>query len=393
MKKINKLFRTIGLLAQRECKRLTAKSIYLFAMVLVPIGLAFFFTSLMDEGLPHDIPIGIVDLDNTYYSHLVSRNMDSFSSSEVIATYSNVTDARKAMQNLNIYGFIVVPRNFTKNVMSFKPTKLSYYSNQAYMIPGALVYKDMRMLTTLANGAAKREFLKARGKTEEEYMPILNPISVDFHSLNNPWMNYSIYLCNTVVPGLFILLIFMITVFAIGDEIKQGTANQLMEVSHQNTFVALFGKLLPHTIIFSIVFIAYNSYLYGILHFPCNSGMWPVIALSILTVLASQAMGIFMIATLRTLRFGLSFASLWGIVALSITGLSFPIESMHPSLQIVGRLFPLRHYLTIYYDQALNGYDIMYSLNAFAALAAFLLLPILVIKPLKSILTKSIYIP
>ena len=44
---------------------------------------------------------------------------------------------------------------------------------------------------------------------------------------------------------------------------------------------------------------------------------------------------------LTTLRLGLSFASLWGVISFSISGFSFPVMAMNPVLQALSNLFPL----------------------------------------------------
>ena len=72
----------------------------------------------------------------------------------------------------------------------------------------------------LTSGAAARTMLYAKGATEDQAMAYLQPIVIDTHPLNNPWLNYSVYLCNTLIPGVLMLLIFMVTVYSIGVEIK-----------------------------------------------------------------------------------------------------------------------------------------------------------------------------
>lgn len=141
--------------------------------------------------------------------------------------------------------------------------------------------------------------------------------------------------------------------------IKDRTAREWLRMSNNSIYIALAGKLLPHTVIFFIMGIFYNIYLYGFLHFPCNSGILPMILATLCLVLASQCCGIVMIGTLPTLRLGLSFASLWGVISFSISGFSFPVMAMHPVLQALSNLFPLRHYFLIYVDQALNGYSMI----------------------------------
>ena len=57
----------------RECRRLKENHIYLFSMVIFPIFVTFFFTSLMNEGQPQDMPVGVVDLDNSATTRKLTR--------------------------------------------------------------------------------------------------------------------------------------------------------------------------------------------------------------------------------------------------------------------------------------------------------------------------------
>ena len=164
-------------------------------------------------------------------------------------------------------------------------------------------------------------------------------------------------------------------------------------MSNNSIYIALAGKLLPHTVVFFIMGIFYNVYLYGFLHFPCNSGIFPMIFATLCLVLASQCCCIVMIGTLPTLRLGLSFASLWGVISFSISGFSFPVMAMNPVLQALSNLFPLRHYFLIYVDQALNGYSMAYSWSNYMALLIFMMLPFFVVHRLKEALVYYKYIP
>ena len=62
---------------RRELRQLGSRRLYLWAMVLVPVGMALFFVSLLSEGLPERVPTAIVDLDNSSLSHRVSRSLNS----------------------------------------------------------------------------------------------------------------------------------------------------------------------------------------------------------------------------------------------------------------------------------------------------------------------------
>ena len=378
---------------KREGKRLVSRPLYLFCMVVAPLFCYVFFTTLMDSGLPQNMPVGVVDEDLTTTSRQLARNLDAFEQTAVVAHYSNVSEARQAMQRGDIYGFYYIPEGTTAKVQAQRQPKVSFYTNNTLLIAGSLLYKDMKMMSELASGAAARSVLYAKGATEDQAMGFLQPIVIDTHPLNNPWINYSVYLNNTFTPGVLMLMIFMVTVFSIGVEIKDRTARQWLRTGNNSIWISLAGKLLPHTAVFFLMGVLYNVYLYGFLHFPCYSGIGPMLFATLCLVLASQGMGILMIGVLPTLRLGLSFASLWGVLSFSMCGLSFPAMGMHPTLQALANLFPLRHYFLIYVDQALNGYPMIYSWTNYVALLLFMMLPFLIAHRLKAALIYYKYVP
>ena len=393
MKEREKKYIALWLVMKRECRRLVSRPLYLFCMVIAPLFCYIFFTTLMDSGLPTDMPVGAVDLDNSTSSRNILRNLDAFGQTAIVARAGSVNDARPAMQEGKIYGFFYIPKGLSADAQSQRQPKISFYTNNSYLIAGSLLFKDMKMMSELASGAVSRSVLYAKGATEDQAMGYLQPIVIDTHPIQNPWLNYSVYLCNTLVPGVLMLMIFMVTVFSIGVEIKDRTAREWLRLSNNSIYIALAGKLLPQTVVFFIMGIFYNVYLYGFLHFPCNSGILPMLLATLCLVLASQCCGIVMIGTLPTLRLGLSFASLWGVISFSISGFSFPVMAMNPVLQALSNLFPLRHYFLIYVDQALNGYSMAYSWSNYMALLIFMLLPFFVVHRLKEALIYYKYMP
>ena len=383
----------IYLLVKREFKEMSSRPLYLFCMIIAPLFCYVFFTTLMGNGLPTDMPVGMVDLDNTSTTRNIIRNLDSFQQTKIVAYYPSVTEAREAMQRGEIYAFYYIPERTTEEAISSKQPTVSFYTNNSYLIAGSLLYKDLRTMSELAGGAIGRANLYAKGATEDQAMAFLQPIVIDTHALNNPWLNYSVYLCNTILPGILMLLIFMVTIYSIGSEIKNNTAKTWMRIANNNINIALTGKLLPQTVLFFIMAAFYDVYLYGYLHFPCNSGILPMLLAALLMVVASQAFGIFLFGLLPSLRLALSAASLWGVVSFSISGFSFPVMAMNPALQALSNLFPLRHYFLIYVDQALNGYPMSYAWESYLALLIFVMLPLFVLKRLHKAILYYKYMP
>ena len=380
-------------IAKREVLRIAVRPLYLFCMIIAPVFCYLFFTTLMANGLPTDLPAGVVDLDNTSTTRNIIRNLDAFQQTHIVAHYPSVMEARKAIQRGEIYSFYYIPEGTTEATLASRQPKVSFYVNYSYLIAGSLLYKDQRTISELAAGAVGRATLYAKGATEDQAMAFLQPIVIDTHALNNPWLNYSVYLCNTLFPGILMLLIFLTTIYTLGEEVKNGTGRELMRLADNSITKVLIGKLLPHTLVFFVIAVFYNVYLYGYLHYPCHSGIFPMLLAGLLLVLSSQAVGVFLFGLFGSFRLALSAASLWGVISFSISGFTFPVMAMHPTLQALCVLFPLRHYYLLYVNFALNGYPLIYAWQAVAALLVFLLLPFLVLKKLRTILLQYVYVP
>ena len=89
----------------------------------------------------------------------------------VVAHYSSVTDARIAVQEGKIYGFFYIPKGLSADAQSQRQPKISFYTNNSYLIAGSLLFKDMKMMGELAAGAAGQfSVLYAKGATEDQAM-------------------------------------------------------------------------------------------------------------------------------------------------------------------------------------------------------------------------------
>lgn len=376
----------------REIRGFSHRPLFLFCMVVAPLVCAVFFVTLMDRGLPSDLPAGIVDMDNTNISRTIVRTVDAMENANFTKSYSSFSEAKEAMQRGEIYAFFYIPAGTTAEALANRQPTISFYTNESYFVPGSLLMKDFRTASEFAGLALTRETLYARGATEKKAMGIIQPITIETHPLNNPTLDYSVYLNNIIVPGILILLIMLSTSYTVGVEWKSGRQRELYSVAGNSSTVALVGKLLPQTLWFTLVFIFYDVYFYKIMGYPCNVPIWHMMLLGFDTVVASQAFGVFFFGVfLGQMRTAMCLCSLWGILSFSVAGFTYPVTAMSGFLQKLSWLFPLRHYYLIYVNQALNGYSILYVWPSVAALLCFLLLPIAVLPRYRTAFLKYKY--
>lgn len=386
-----KLYHNTVAVIRREWKRILGRPIYLFSSVFVMIFCYIFFLSIFNDGMPRSLPIGVVDLDHSYVSRTFVRNMDAVPNVHVVKQYVDYGEARDAMQRGDIYAFYTLDKGFGRKLMSSQQPDFSFYINEAYIVAGSLTYKELIYMSNLGIAFVQKKMLELRGEEviDKEILATVQPISNDSHMIANPYVNYGVYLLNMLLPGIMQMLILLTTVFTIGFEMKMNTTSNLMETANKSMLAALLGKLLPYTLLFSILGIGGNLVLYKFMHFPMNGSLLRYSFSTVLFVMAYQAIGVMFIGLLPSLREALSLVAVYAILGVSFTGFTFPIEAMPRGVQVFQHLFPTRYYFKIYVAEALNGAPIRYSLIYFAVLAAFMLLPFLTYKRLRNAVMKS----
>ena len=389
MSVLNKIVR----ITLREFRIHGKNHIYIFCSVVFPLLIIFFFTSLMGQGLPSNLPAGIVDLDNTSTNRRLTRMLDSYQNSEVIAHYPTVAEARNAMQRGEIYAFFYFPKGTTEELLASRQPKISFYYNNSFFLAGSLLYNDMRVVATRASAGVGLAKMQAQGYTEDQIMAFLQPIVVNSHPTVNPYMNYNFYLSTTLIPGCLMLFIFLLTPYSIGTELKFGKSKEWLAMADNNIHIALIGKLLPQFIVHLCIVLFYLIYAFGILQFPHECSFWQLIPYGILMVMVSQAFGVFAFGLMPSLRMSMSICSLWAVLSFTISGFAFPLDAMDPPLQALSWLFPLRSFFMIYQMTIFNGYPTSYAWIYYVVLMIFLALPFFVLPNIKKAMLKFVYIP
>ena len=112
------MFKKLYHIARRECGIMRKNPIYLFCMVIFPIVVVIFFTTLMQGGVPTDMPVGIVDQDNSHTSRQLVHKLDAFQTTKVVAHYENIAEARHAIQKNEIYAFLLIPNGTEAGLMA-----------------------------------------------------------------------------------------------------------------------------------------------------------------------------------------------------------------------------------------------------------------------------------
>ena len=341
-------------LVRRELAVLRKHPIILAGTFGVVVFCCVFFLTFFNKGLPEKVPIGIVDMDQSYMSREIVRQIGATRIGQSVH-YDSFEEAHLAMGRGEVCGICLLPSGLYSGVNANRRPTVSYYLNTLYYVGGSLAYKELVQVMNVVGGGVQRKILYAKGFTEKAAMDMIQPVAIDTHQIGNAYTNYGYYITNVMLPGLFGMVIIIALIYALGIELKNRKSRELLDMAGGSITRALAGKLIEMTVIFCTLGIIIVELLYRWMHFPIAGSIWNMHLGMFLFILASEAIAIFLIGCLPIPRLALSVGALYSVLGLTLSGFTLPLEAMPVWFQGPAQIFPLRHYFMFYTQEVIFG--------------------------------------
>ena len=332
---------------KRECRILISRPLYLFTALVFPLFALFFMTTIFGDGMIDEIPVAIVDEDDSKMSRNIIRLCSAVPEIRVTQVLPNTAEARDALLSKKIYGYLIIPSDFESDVNANKSTSLTVCYHFAFLSVGDEVLQGfLNVLKIIAVSALQEssDFLGIDGGTLES---IASPISISAHPLYNPSLNYTSYLSFPYFWVLFQILILLNIAYSFGTDFKTGKIRECYSIGNRKFINVILGKMFPFVIIFSIIAIFANVLMFNVLEFNLSSNIFSVISACVLFILATCSISLFLFSIYPNLPIIISFVSMFGSLGATFAGVTFPVDAMYSFFEKFSYLFPIRHFVVI----------------------------------------------
>lgn len=274
-----------------------------------------------------DVPIVVIDQDNTTQSRLLLRQIDATDQVAIVAALPDMQAAREMFFARKAYGIVIVPAGFERDLLTGTPAAIAGFGDGSYL----LVYSNiMGAVTTVAanmGAGVNLTRLTNTGMDETQARAGLGPVSISSIPVYNPQGGYASY----VVPASFVLILQQTLMMGIGllhagrrgPAVPHPWAAPVAYIGLYLIWVAFTQTLLPA--------------IYGISHIG-NPGTLMLIALPFLC--ACTAMGFALAALIPTREGVVFFLVVLGIPLFFLSGVAWPIESIPEGLRAFSLLVP-----------------------------------------------------
>ena len=358
----------------RELRRMSVRRRYALPALVLPLIGWVLLRSVFGAHVVRDLPVVIIDGDNSMLSRRVARAIDATPGVRVVSRRADATDAEGILLRGDAYAVVVIPEGSQRAVARTERAPVQLFTNGQWMLPASLITRDVRAAVGTISAEIDIRRRVTRGESTAQARVSADPIRSELHPLYNPALDYAAFLFLALVPTLLHVFVIALSVQTLGSELKAGSAAEWMATADNQVVIATAGKLLPYTLWFTTLGIVMLEGALHSLHLPMAGSRLLVYTGLLLLVLAYQAIALVLVAFTANFRLATSLAAFIAGPAFAVAGVSFPRSAMPPAGQLWSAALPLSHYLQLQTEQIIAGSPARVSLPLLVVLALFVLL-------------------
>ena len=367
---------------RRELRRMTSRRIYFASCIVLPLFSLVFMATIFGHGQMENLPVGVVDADQTSLSRSIVRMVDATPELQVTKQYANETEARKAIQRKEIYGYLLIPSGIKS---------LCYYYHNAMLSVGGELHSTFETILKQVSVTPIVTEAVGLGESQTNITSFLIPVSEEEMVSYNPNRNYAIYLSQPFFFVFLQVLLLLVTTYALGSESKFGTSDEWLQMAKGNIGIAVIGKLLPYTFIFIAMGVLANVVFFNWMKMPLPCSLWVMNGITMLFILATQALALLLYTIFPVLSLIISVVSMIGSLGATLSGVTFPVNFMDTPVYWASFLFPIRHFVEVVQSLLYLGGTFSNYWTNLVVLLLFILSPILLLPRLKRALLTHRY--
>jgi ABC-2 type transport system permease protein len=339
---------------KEECRQIQHSWYKLGLISFLPIICFALLIAIFHQGVARELPVAVVDYDKSQLSRDFRFALNASPTAKIAYVNNDVKSALKLLQSAKVYGVVIIPKNFMRETTLQKSPQVTLMLNTQYI----LIAKTLKaaLLQSSAEFAAKVEASwQLRDVVPQEVKNQVMPIELYNVPFFNNYKNYFYFLVSALLPAMWQIFIVIATIVSFGSLFKANKEKLFFGKRHIEA--KIFGKLFPYTIAYFFLGAAYLFYIYGVESWPFNGSMALMLFTLFLTVLAYEAVALFLFVSSFNYARALSLGAVYTAPAFAFLGITFPIYAMNGFALFWRDMLPISSFVEIQIALANYGAD------------------------------------
>jgi ABC-2 type transport system permease protein len=361
----------IGHVAKKELRQILRDRQSLVLILVMPIVLTFLFGKALETGGLRQIPLAIVNLDDSPESNVIATAFSTFDEVQIQETASTPEEAQALLARGRIKAAIIIPKGFMRSIEAGGDAQLQLLLDGTDKTSAPIVEGVAQRVIQQYNTEHAIRGLWKQGVRPDRGLRLIQPVYVETEIQFNPGLQYMSFAMPGIIGVTLQLLGVMLMAVSIPREREQGTWDQLI-ASPISRAELILGKLLPFfgislVNVVTVLFVADRWY-----NIAIDKNVPLLVSLCGLFVLSSLATGLLISAVSRSQFQAVQIAVFYVLPVLMLSGAFNPIEAISEYIRPVSYLFPLMYFCRAVRAVTLRGADFAQVWRDVAILSGFI---------------------
>ena len=325
-----------------EAKYIFRDRAVFFSFVIVAVLVSFLYTYLYSEETLQELPIGVVDEDNTSQSRQLLRMIDANSGVAIYSSYLNLSEAQKAFQQEQIRGIIAIPSSFSRDLQRGEQPSISVYADASYMLYYKQVLTAAKVSATYLNAGVEMKRTSAQGKLPSQVRDEAMPVSAKVVSLYNPSSGYATFLIPVVLVIIFQTTI-LTSVGILGGSMRESKKLRKIYPNSNSFWGALpivMGKATTYLALAMAILLIILCIVMPLFGIPVRSSILSTMVFMVPFILSIVFMGLCLLGFLRRREDAIMLIMYTSLPSVMLTGFSWPTVAMPEWLHAFSYIVP-----------------------------------------------------
>jgi ABC-2 type transport system permease protein len=355
----------------REWRRLRGDFWDIGMLSWIPVVLCGMLWLVFSAGIARDLPIVVIDNDNSTLSRQLTRWLDASPGIEVAAKVASSDEALHRLRERTAFGYLLIPNDFEQKLLGGRQATVQWLYNAQFSSHAGALLRDVRTVSTTLSAGIEMTARVKKGVSGVQAAAQFEPIRTTLNSLYNENISYEAFLTLALMPAMLQIFIVVAVVTSIGRELRDGTVPQWLASARGSWLRAIGAKLLFPLVAYCALALLYLLF-FSLARDWAVAGSLPALLLSmLLLVLAYCGLATLLIAATLSLRLALSGAAFITAPAFAFAGQAFPLMAMPAPARAWAEALPLTHYLQLQTKYWLAGAPWRYGVQEMLILAGF----------------------
>ncbi len=345
-------------------KNSTLKTVFL----LGPVIYAFLFAFVYKEGKLINLPVIVVDKDNTpTSSQLVEMLQNNEGLKIVLFKYDN-TNLHKEIIKQNASLLLIIPDRFEADILQKRYPEIVTYINTANLVTANFSTKAVQAtLATFSAGIAVKG-LQKKGLPASIAATQYEPFKANYIRLYNETGNYFLFMWPAMLAVILQQVILLAIAISFATEFGKTDFAPKFLSGKINCLGIILVRVIPVWIL-SIGHICFFYLLHHLFHAPIPQGVFNYALISALFVAAASFMGVLVSVLLPDPLKATQVLMLVSTPAFIIGGFTWPSSGMPLAIQYLAAIIPLTPFLQAFKILLVQGGNLNDTLPFFKHLA------------------------